>query len=69
MIHSLLCPNQCEDNWVRIDLRPKVDYKYSSTASTVNCYDAGLKIKHNINNPYRNLIFDIQQVTSFFVVI
>ena len=41
MNHSLLCPNQCEDNGVRIDLRQKTCYKDFSTTSTINCYDTG----------------------------
>ena len=57
MNHSLLYPNQCQDNEVRIDLRPKAYYKDSSTASTINCYDAGLKIKvqHKGPLPYFNV--------------
>ena len=36
MEHSLLCPNQCEDNDVRIDLRPARFYPDQSTASTIS---------------------------------
>ena len=75
MNRSLLCPNQCEDNGVRIDLRPKVYYKDSPTISTVNYYDAGLKIKvqHKGSLPYFNLRYptsnkllccDLVQLTS-----
>ena len=75
MGHSLLHPNQCEDNWVKIDLRPKCFYNDSLTTSTVNCYDTGLKIKvqHKGPLPYLNvrhstidelLCCDVIQITS-----
>ena len=44
MDHSLLCPNQCEDNDIRIDLRPSFYYPNSPTASTVYCPSHQLSI-------------------------
>ena len=39
MEHSLICPNQCEDNGVRIDLRPVKYYPDCPTASTISAPD------------------------------
>lgn len=44
MDHSLLCPNQCESNDIRIDLRPRKYYPDSSTASTIFIGEHNLSI-------------------------
>ena len=75
MEHSLLCPNQCEHNGIRIDLRPKLYYPTSSTASTVFCGGQNLSIPvlHQGPLPYINvrrptgeelLTCDIVELTS-----
>ena len=35
----LLCPNQCETNGIRIDLRNEIFYPQIEGVSTVNCHD------------------------------
>ena len=53
MEHSLLCPNQCEDNDIRIDLRPSRYYPDSPTASTLASHDGiVLPIHHKGPLPY-----------------
>ena len=56
MEHALICPNQCEHNGTRIDLRPSYFYPNSPTASTVR-FPNGLTIPihHNGPLPYFNV--------------
>lgn len=51
MEHSLLCPNQCEDNNIRIDIRPKLYYPNSPTASTIFCSEQNLSIPVQHHGP------------------
>ena len=53
MEHVLLCPNQCETNGVKIDLRPSHFYPMSDTASTI-IFPSGLTIpiEHDGPLPY-----------------
>jgi hypothetical protein len=75
MEHSLLCPNQCEDNDIRIDLRPSLYYPNEIRASTLYCENNNIviPIHHHGPLPYINvrrptneelLVCDIIQLTS-----
>lgn len=75
MDHSLLCPNQCENNGIRIDLRPKKYYPESISASTMFCgeHNLSIPIQHEGPLPYIQvrrptgeelLTCDIIQLTS-----
>ena len=57
MDHCLLCPNQCEDNGIQVDLRPKFYYPNSPTASTLSCTEQNLEIPlmHKGPLPYFNI--------------
>jgi hypothetical protein len=57
MEHSLLCPNQCEENDIRIDLRPKLYYPNDERASTIYCAgnDLSIPILHHGPLPYINV--------------
>ena len=60
MEDSLLCPNQCRDEGIKIDTRPKV-YCNEESAQTVNCPEHGIKfdIKHHGPLPF----FPVQRPT------
>ena len=57
MEDSLLCPNQCQDNGVLIDLRPKVYFPDESTAQNMHCPSHGMDfpIHHFGPMPYINI--------------
>lgn len=57
MEHSLLCPVQCEDNGIRVDLRPKFYYPTCPTASTVRCptHDIIIPLTHHGPLPFFNV--------------
>ena len=57
MDHCLLCPNQCEDNGIRIDLRPAYYYPNDSNASTLYSKEANLNIpiQHKGPLPFFNV--------------
>ena len=51
MENSLLCPNQCEENGIRIDLRPKKHYSDEPTASTIFSASASLTMPIEHDGP------------------
>ena len=57
MTNCLLCPNQCEVNNIRIDLRPTKFYPDSGSASTIYCSNDELKIpiQHKGPLPFINV--------------
>ena len=75
MDHCLLCPNQCEDNGIRMDLRPAYYYPNDRNASTLYSKEANLNIpiQHkgplpffNVRRPTQNELAscDVVQLTS-----
>ena len=57
----LLCPNQCESNGIRIDLRSTHFYPHIEGASTINCNDQLIiPILHDGPLPY----FDVRHPTQ-----
>ena len=57
MDHCLLCPNQCEENGIRIDLRPRFHYPESPTASTLASHENNFEVPllHKGPMPYFNV--------------
>ena len=52
----LLCPNQCESNGIKIDLRPSEFYPNEPSASTIKCSDdLMIPILHDGPLPYFNI--------------